>query len=66
MENIGVYVAFFMQKFLKFAVIGNNDYIFYWLFADIAYAKLAKLPYDMKREISNVYARIKAESNIIN
>ena len=29
LENIGVYVAFFMQKFLKFAVIGNNAYIIY-------------------------------------
>lgn len=42
-----------------------GDYLMAKKYADMAYAKLANLPMDMKREISNVYARIKAESDII-
>ena len=42
-----------------------GDYLSAKKYADMAYAKLANLPYDMKREISNVYARIKAESKLI-
>ena len=42
-----------------------GDYLMAKKYADMAYAKLANLPYDMKREISNVYARIKAESKLI-